>query len=87
MGTIPIEPTLSETGNVIPHFLFQAWSTIYWVLAPPDSLERRMHQAVCALDIPRADPSCPMPPEVLAAFPHNKERSYKRFLLKRSSEQ
>ena len=76
---------LSETGNVIPHSLFQAWSTTYWILAPPASLERRMHTAVCTLDLPRVDPSCPMPPEVLAAFPHNKERSYKRFLQKRSS--
>ena len=45
-----------------------------------------MRKAVCTLDNPRADPSCPMPPEVLAAFTHNKERSYKRFLQKRSSE-
>ena len=44
-----------------------------------------MHTAVCTLDLPRVDPSCPMPPEVLAAFPRNKERSYKRFLQKRSS--
>ena len=45
-----------------------------------------MHAAVCTLDNPRVDPSCPMPPEVLAALPHNKERSYKRFLQKSSSE-
>ena len=72
---------------MIPHLFFQAWSTTYRTLAPRASLEYRMHQAVCTLDNPRSNPSCPMPPEVLAALPHNKERSYKRFLQKRSSDQ
>jgi hypothetical protein len=77
---------LSGIDNVIPHLLFQAWSTTYCFLAPPTFLERRMHAAVCFLDNPRADLSCPMPPEVLAALPHNRERSYKRFLQKVSSD-
>ena len=77
---------LSGTDNVIPHLLSQVWSTTYWPLAPPTSLERHMHAAVCSLDNPRADPSCKMPPQVLAALPQNRERSYKGYLQKRSSD-
>jgi hypothetical protein len=71
---------------MIPHLFFQAWSTTYWSLASLTSPEFRMHEAVCSLDNPRAKPSCPMPPEVLAALPHNRERSYKRLLQNSSSE-
>ena len=76
---------LSGNDNTIPHLSFKAWSTKYWSLATPASLERGMHAAVCSLDNPRSDLTCPMPPEDLAALAPKRERSYNCFLQKKSS--
>ena len=50
------------------------------------TLERRMHIAVTHLDKERLDIQAAMPTPVQHAKPHNKERSYKKFLQGKSSE-
>ena len=50
------------------------------------TIERRMHLAVNHLDKARIGIQAPMPMSVQQAKPHNKERSYKKFLQGISSE-
>ena len=47
---------------------------------PVDTLEDCMQIAVGQVDPPRRDPKFPIPHNVTLAKPHNKEKSYKKYL-------
>ena len=76
----------SSPPNTIQHFLWCLWQPLLQAV-PLDTLEDRMQNAVGQVDPPRQDPKSPMPHNVTLAKPHNKEKSYKKYLETQCSDQ
>jgi len=76
----------SSTPTTIQHFLWCLWQPLLQAV-PLDTLEDRMQNAVGQVDLPRRDPSSSMPNNVSLSKPHNKEKSYKKYLETQCSDQ
>ena len=76
----------SSSSTTIQHFLWCLWQPPLQAV-PLDKLEDRMQNAVGQVDPPRRDPKSPMPHNVTLAKPHNKEKSYKKYLETQCSDQ
>ena len=71
----------SSPPTTIQHFLWCLWQPLLQAV-PLDTLEDRMQNAVGQVDPQRRDPKPLMPHNVTLAKPHNKEKSYKKYLEK-----
>ena len=76
----------SSPPFTIQHFLWNLWQPLLQAV-PVDTLEDRMQNAVGQVDPPRRDPNSPMPHNVTLSKPHNKEKSYKKYLEIQCSDQ
>ena len=65
--------------STIQHFLWCLWQPLLQAVTF-DTLEDCMQNAVGQVDPPRRDPNSPMPHNVILSKPHNKEKSYQRYL-------
>jgi len=70
----------------IQHFLWCLWQPLLQAV-PLDTLEDRIQNAVGQVDPPRRNTKSPMPHNVTLSKPHNKEKSYKKYLKTQCSEQ
>jgi len=76
----------SSPPTTIQHFLWCLWQPLLQAV-PLDTLEDRMQNAVGQVDPQRRDPKSLMPHNVTLAKPHNKEKSYKKYLDTQCSDQ
>ena len=76
----------SSPPLTIQHFLWCLWQSQLQAL-PSDTLEDRMQNAVGQVDPAWRDPNSPMPHNVTLSKPHNKEKSYKKYLETQCSDQ
>jgi len=78
----------SSPLDTIQHSLWQLWQPLLQVV-PLDTLEYRMQTAICHVDLARRDPASPLPQNlnITLAKPLNKEKSYKKYIESRCSDQ
>jgi len=81
----------SSPPTTIQHFLWCLWQPQnrgpLLQAVPLDTLKDCMQNAVGHVDPPRRDPKSLMPHNVTLAKPHNKEKSYKKYLETQCSDQ
>ena len=77
----------SSPTTTIQHFLGCLWQPLLLQAVPLDTLEDCKQNAVGQVDPPRRDPNSPMPHNLTLAKPHNKTRSYKKYLETQCSDQ
>ena len=76
----------SSPLDTIQHSLWQSWQPLLQVV-PFDTLEYRMQTAICHVDLARRDSASPLTQDITLAKPLNKEKSYKKYLESRCSDQ
>jgi len=76
----------SSPLDTMQHFLLQLWQPLLQVV-PLDTLEYCMQTAICHVDLARCDPASPLPQNITLAKSPNKEKSYKKYLESRCSDQ
>jgi len=65
---------------------WQLWQPLLQVV-PLDTLEYHIQTAICHVDLARRDPASPLPQNMTLAKPLNKEKSYKKQIESRCSDQ
>ena len=76
----------SSPLDTIQHSLWQLWQPLLQVV-PLNTLKYRMQTTICHVDIARRDLASPLPQKITLAKSLNKEKSYKKYLESRCSDQ
>jgi len=76
----------SSPLDTIQNLAWQLWQPLLQVV-PLDTLKYRMQTAIGQVNLARRDPASPLPPNVTLAKPLNKEKSCKKYLESRCSDQ